>query len=519
MNVFLVKLTGDMKAEQISGNNIIQNSVGSQYFGCRLEKWRLSDEEELYVTFERTIDSVKYSASVLLIYSSMCSAFIGMIPDEVVKRAGDWNYSIEKRYNIVCGADGSVGYDSVNSASYVMQISNSVAATGTKIISAEEIVAASKIIGTDIKGIILTAESSNEEVGKAVEAIEAGNGALVRFSFAYADGVEKTVGIKSYSSERKTIRFDTTTAANESEGKIAEAVFNHRNGTFAVVTAKRLAFYDEDGRRIKDTYLSSLQTLTVFGAEYDGKEAKEIRAGDDLTVSDNTVNVKKATPEDVAAVIEKFPVPVSVEEKLRILLSGYTARSTFELNEETYVLTQKNYNANGELISTASVDFPLEMAFVSADVDEAGESITFTLQNGETVNVPVSAMIKNYVTVERLNEILRNYATTGDFVKRTDYAAGGSGVSRLGLVKADEWSRGGIQIDKNSGLIAVYSALQNHISNRIHNTAITTNNFDFAVKAAMCDGKGAAWTEEEQSAARARMGIAGIENLTIEEVE
>lgn len=37
--------------------------------------------------------------------------------------------------------------------------------------------------------------------------------------------------------------------------------------------------------------------------------------------------------------------------------------------------------------------------------------------------------------------------------------------------------------------------------------AITTNTFDYAVKAAMCDGKGAAWTAEEQAAARDRMGV------------
>lgn len=36
---------------------------------------------------------------------------------------------------------------------------------------------------------------------------------------------------------------------------------------------------------------------------------------------------------------------------------------------------------------------------------------------------------------------------------------------------------------------------------------ITTNGFDYAVKAAMCDGKGEAWTDEEQAAAKERMGI------------
>lgn len=42
--------------------------------------------------------------------------------------------------------------------------------------------------------------------------------------------------------------------------------------------------------------------------------------------------------------------------------------------------------------------------------------------------------------------------------------------------------------------------------------AIATNTFDYAVKAAMCDGKGAAWTADEQAAARERMGF-GTSNL------
>lgn len=37
--------------------------------------------------------------------------------------------------------------------------------------------------------------------------------------------------------------------------------------------------------------------------------------------------------------------------------------------------------------------------------------------------------------------------------------------------------------------------------------AVTANAIDYAVKCAMCDGKGAAWTADEQAMARARMGI------------
>lgn len=42
------------------------------------------------------------------------------------------------------------------------------------------------------------------------------------------------------------------------------------------------------------------------------------------------------------------------------------------------------------------------------------------------------------------------------------------------------------------------------------------SNLDYAVKAAMCDGKGAAWTDAEQAAARKRMGFG--DNLELIEV-
>ena len=42
---------------------------------------------------------------------------------------------------------------------------------------------------------------------------------------------------------------------------------------------------------------------------------------------------------------------------------------------------------------------------------------------------------------------------------------------------------------------------------------IASSNIDFAVKAAMTDGKGADWTEDEQAAARTRMGAVSLEEV------
>lgn len=57
------------------------------------------------------------------------------------------------------------------------------------------------------------------------------------------------------------------------------------------------------------------------------------------------------------------------------------------------------------------------------------------------------------------------------------------------------------------GQLVLIKAENSVIDSRASNyRAIVPQNLDYAVKAAMCDGKGAAWTAEEQTAARTRMG-------------
>lgn len=74
----------------------------------------------------------------------------------------------------------------------------------------------------------------------------------------------------------------------------------------------------------------------------------------------------------------------------------------------------------------------------------------------------------------------------------------------------------------DNGSLKVSYATDAEISGRTGTRkAIVCANMDYAVKAAMCDGKGAAWTSVEQKAARERMGIGKayelIEEITLSE--
>ena len=75
----------------------------------------------------------------------------------------------------------------------------------------------------------------------------------------------------------------------------------------------------------------------------------------------------------------------------------------------------------------------------------------------------------------------------------------------VGVVRA--YTTFGTQI-MDSGILSLVDVTTSNIDNRDNGyRAISSKKIDYAVKAAMCDGKGAAWTADEQAAARERMGI------------
>ena len=78
----------------------------------------------------------------------------------------------------------------------------------------------------------------------------------------------------------------------------------------------------------------------------------------------------------------------------------------------------------------------------------------------------------------------------------------------------------GVSVNSD-GSIYVPDPSDFNITNRRYCAPLTAYKLDYAVKAAMCDGKGAAWTADEQNAAQERMGINKsyelIEEITLTE--
>lgn len=92
---------------------------------------------------------------------------------------------------------------------------------------------------------------------------------------------------------------------------------------------------------------------------------------------------------------------------------------------------------------------------------------------------------------------------------------------KLGLTSCYNPWVGGLYVGTD-GIMRIVQAPTTDIDSRANAPRpVTGNNLDYAVKAAMCDGKGAAWTADEQKAARERMGVDKayelIEEITLTE--
>lgn len=133
--------------------------------------------------------------------------------------------------------------------------------------------------------------------------------------------------------------------------------------------------------------------------------------------------------------------------------------------------------------------------------DETGKPLT---KNGKLITAPPSGISDVRINGE---SIVKDGVAEIPFGSNNQY----------GIVKGS-YSKG-VVVNTN-GVIEFQDGRNTKIDERSGSFSILDSNLDYAVKAAMCDGKGTAWTAEEQAAARERMGIDEWElvaDITLEE--
>lgn len=137
-------------------------------------------------------------------------------------------------------------------------------------------------------------------------------------------------------------------------------------------------------------------------------------------------------------------------------LTNYTLAtdtgSTIELslNQQTYVVTLNLKNADGETISSGTIDLPIESVVVSGRYDNTTKKVILTLQSGSTVEFSVADLVAGLVsTTDYAN------STTGGVLKvTTDYGVGVNNGTLQGVGKTyQSYTNAGVSLIISKGTL------------------------------------------------------------------
>lgn len=111
---------------------------------------------------------------------------------------------------------------------------------------------------------------------------------------------------------------------------------------------------------------------------------------------------------------DKGYIDNSVSNLVNYELKGKTGTNLgVSIDNTTYVMTIELKNTAGDVISTGSVDLPLESMVVGASYDDSTKEIVLTLQSGEEVRFSVADLVSGLVSQNtfdtKMNEISQEF--------------------------------------------------------------------------------------------------------------
>ena len=312
----------------------------------------------------------------------------------------------------------------------------------------------------------------------------------------------------------------------------------------------------DEAKTSKENAETAAKVAEAFKTETETARSEAVRAATESTDAKDSAEKSRAAAEKAKQDAEAAKAAADVDKE-----AAETARSEAETAKNDAV--QAKEAAEKAKIGTAADRETTETASKVARISEmsAEESAKKAETAKEEIQESADQIQKNAIEIDSLKEnkiekpaetptigkILRVKSVNEDGTFICEWAdSGGSNLDvringesivqngtaeiplctktkEAGLISIDTYtSNGGLHRANNeTGLIRIASATNNQIDERRNKFCpIVPETIDYAVKAAMCDGKGAMWTADEQKASLERQGIYDWELLfdsTLEE--
>lgn len=127
------------------------------------------------------------------------------------------------------------------------------------------------------------------------------------------------------------------------------------------------------------------------------------------SINNNISNINSSISEISDEQKEQDNAILNNINKITLLESKSGSKLNLMLNTENYVMTFELLNAKDEIISTQSIDFPLEQVIVNGRYENG--SLILTLQNNAEITIPISSLINGLVNEETFNSFVEELET------------------------------------------------------------------------------------------------------------
>lgn len=197
----------------------------------------------------------------------------------------------------------------------------------------------------------------------------------------------------------------------------------------------------------REEYMENLKS-SVENGDFNGKDATingfntlNIVAGTniDLKQKNETLEINNTYQYDDSDLVKEID-NINDNFKNYSLITETGNKLDLTIDSKTYIMTLKLKDKDDNVLSTGSVDLPIESMIINVTYNNDNEKLTFTLQNGSVIDVPLDSLISGLVNETDLKNILKDYAKTTDvptkvselandsnYVKNTDYATSSVG--------------------------------------------------------------------------------------------
>ena len=101
--------------------------------------------------------------------------------------------------------------------------------------------------------------------------------------------------------------------------------------------------------------------------------------------------------------VSTYVVPIKIQPSIaRVSETANTLELT--IDSTTYIVTAKLKNKNGAVLSTQTIDLPLEEMIINVRYDKTTKEIVLTLKSGETTRISVADLVSGLVSTTEFNQ-------------------------------------------------------------------------------------------------------------------